>query len=104
MSFCDDNGDDDDNTYLSGTQVLHGAGQGGDVFLIDCDNDDDADDNIDDDDYTCLSDTQVLHGAGQGSDVFLIDCDDDNDDRRRYLPVWYPGFARCRAGWLCLPD
>ena len=102
MSFCDDNGDDDDNTYLSGTQVLHGAGQGGDVFLIDCDNDDDADDNIDDDDYTCLSDTQVLHGAGQGSDVFLTDCDDD--DRRRYLPVWYPGFARCRAGWLCLPD
>ena len=31
----------DDDTYLSGTQVLHGAGQGSDVFLTDCDDDDD---------------------------------------------------------------
>ena len=29
--------DDDDDTHLSGTQVLHSAGQSGDVSLTDCD-------------------------------------------------------------------
>ena len=33
----DDNDDDDDDTHLSSTQVLHSAGQSGDVSLTDCD-------------------------------------------------------------------